>query len=188
MISDESHFGAKQEFGQPLADFSLPVLNGRDARTLRDCLTGKMGAVIVFWSGICTHCRHYDEYFNSFAGLHPSLGFVAIASRSGETPSQIQTAIKQRGLVFPILFDASGAVARRWHAQQTPRCYLVSADGRLIYRGSIDNFKHEPSKEYVAFLEPAISAYLAGQPVPRPETASFGCAIETLYYHLPKQL
>jgi peroxiredoxin len=188
MMADEPNVGARQEFGRPLPDFSLPLLDGREERTLRDCLTGKMGGVIVFWSAICTHCRRYDEYFNAFAELHPQLGFAAIASRCGETPMQMQSAIRQRGLVFPVLRDQSGAVARRWHSQQTPRCYLLAPDGRLLYRGAIDNFKLRTDKEYVAFLEPAIGSYLAGQTIPRPETASFGCAIESTYYRLPRQL
>lgn len=42
--------------------------------------------------------------------------------------------------------------------------------------------------EYQAFLEPAVSAFVSGQPITRAETASFGCAIETVYYQLPRQL
>jgi len=180
--------GARQEFGQPLPGFSLPSLNGRDQRTLRDYLTRKMGAVMVFWSAMCAHCRRYDEYFNSFAGLHSQLGFTAIASRCGETPSQMQSAAKQRRLVFPVLLDQSREVARQWHAQQTPRSYLIASEGQLVYRGAIDNFKLPSDEGYVAFLESAIRSYLAGQPIARVETASFGCAIETTYYHLPRQL
>jgi peroxiredoxin len=188
MIPDKPNAGARQEFGRPLPGFSLPSLNGRDQRTLRDYLTDKMGAVIVFWSAMCAHCRRYDEYFNSFAKLHSQLGFAAIASRCREIPSQMQSAARQRRLVFPILLDQSGEVARQWHAQQTPRSYLIAAGGPLVYRGAIDNFKLPSDEGYVAFLEPAIRSYLAGQTIARVETASFGCAIETMYYHLPRQL
>jgi len=188
MTATKLNAGATQEFGQPLPSFSLLLLDGRDPRTLQHYLSNKMGAVIVFWSAMCAHCRRYDEYFNSFAGLHSQLGFAAIASRSGETLAQIESAARQRGLVFPILLDKSGEVARRWHAQQTPRSYLIALEGRLLYRGAIDNFKLPPDEEYVAFLEPAIRSYLAGQPIARMETASFGCAIETAYYRLPRQL
>jgi peroxiredoxin len=188
MTPDTPNAGAKQEFGRPLPGFSLPSLNGRDQRTLADYLTDKVGAVMVFWSAMCAHCRRYDEYFNSFAKLHSQLGFAAIASRSGETPSQMQSAARQRRLVFPILLDQSGEVARLWHAQQTPRSYLIAPGGRLAYRGAIDNFKLPSDEGCVAFLEPAIRSYLAGQPIARVETASFGCAIETTYYHLPRQL
>jgi peroxiredoxin len=178
----------KQEFGQRVPDFSLSPLDGDGVRTLPDYLAGKMGAAIVFWSAICTHCFRYDEYFNSFSGLHPQLGFVAIASRYGETCEQMHEAVKRRRLRFPILVDPSGAVARAWHSQQTPRSYLVDREGHLVYRGAIDNFKFSKDPEYAAYLEPVIESHLAGKRIARAETASFGCAIETSYYHLPKQL
>ena len=143
---------------------------------------------MIFWSGICAHCVRYDEYFNSLTESHPQLGFVAIASRYGETTEQMQAAVRQRRLRFPILVDRAGAVARQWHAQQTPRSYLVTPEARLVYRGAVDNFKIAVDTDYVAYLEPAIASFLAGEPVARAETASFGCAIETVYYHLPKQL
>jgi peroxiredoxin len=179
---------ARQEFGRPVPGFKLPEVGGSGAHTLQDYIAGKMGALLVFWSAVCAHCRRYDTYFNSFPREHMQLGFVAIASRHGETRGLIEAAVQQRDLRFPILLDQSGEVARRWHAQQTPRCYLVDSQARLVYRGAVDNFKLPPDPDYVAYLEPAIHSYLGGKAVARAETASFGCAIETTYYHLPKQL
>jgi len=184
MLKDQT----TQEMGQPVADFSLSSIDGSGERSLCDSLHGKRGAVVVFWSAICTHCVRYDRYFNSFAESHPQLGFVAIASRHGETRTQMQAAIGERNLRFPILLDPSGAIARQWRSQQTPRCYLLDPDRRLLYRGAIDNFKLPEDNEYLAYLEPAIAAFLAGEPIARTETASFGCAIQTVYYQLPKQL
>lgn len=177
-----------QEMGQPVADFSLSSIDGSGEQSLSGYLHGKKGAVAVFWSAICTHCVRYDRYFNSFSDLHPQLGFVAIASRYGETRAQMQAAIGARKLHFPILLDPSGAIARQWRSQQTPRCYLLDTDRRLLYRGAIDNFKLPGDNEYLAYLEPAVAAFLAGEPIARAETASFGCAIQTVYYQLPKQL
>ena len=56
------------------------------------------------------------------------------------------------------------------------------------YRGAIDNFQFAGNPEYEEYLEPAISEFLAGRPVSQPETASFGCAIQSVYYQLPKIL
>ena len=64
----------------------------------------------------------------------------------------------------------------------------VALKSRGLYRGAIDNFKFPEDNEYLAYLEPAIASFLAGQPIARAETASFGCAIQTVYYRLPKQL
>ena len=177
-----------QEFGQPVSSFALPLLNGAGRRSLNDYLACKSGAVIVFWSAVCAHCQRYDAYLNSFIGRHPQLGLVAIASRFGEKLLQIQEAAKDRRLLFPIVLDESGETARQWFAQQTPRCYLVTGDARLAYRGAIDNFKSPTDKDYVAYLEPAIASFLGGESIARAETSSFGCSVETTYYHLPRQL
>ncbi len=179
---------SSQQVGGPASEFSLPLLDGPGEGSLDRYLNGKRGVLMVFWSGICTHCVRYDRYFNSFTELHPELGFAGIASRYGETIEQMQSAVRQRGLRFPILLDRSGAVAREWRSQQTPRCYLIDAGKTLLYRGAVDNFKLPEDDEYLAYLEPAIASFLAGEPIARPETASFGCAIETVYYRLPNQL
>jgi hypothetical protein len=58
----------------------------------------------------------------------------------------------------------------------------------LLYRGAIDNFKYPGDPEYLAYLDPAVNSFLAGEPIARKETASFGCAIQSVYYILPKPL
>lgn len=176
-----------QRIGGPVAEYSLPQLDG-DACTLRDELDGKRGAVVVFWSGICTHCVRYDGYLNNFTTRHPELGLIAIASRVGETIEQIRAARSERRLTFPILCDPNAAVARVWCTQQTPRAFLVDAAGVLLYRGAIDNFLYSEDPEYQAYLEPAVESFLNSRPIERSETASFGCAIQSVYYILPKAL
>ena len=72
--------------------------------------------------------------------------------------------------------------------QQTPRVFLLDAERRLLYRGAIDNFKYPRDPGYLPYLEPAIDDFLAGRKIRRPETASFGCPVESVYYRLPKPL
>jgi peroxiredoxin len=177
-----------QGLGEPIPAFSLPRLDAEGVESVDGYLEGKRGGLVVFWSAVCSHCVRYDEYFNSFTARHPELGFIAIASRMSETNAQMFSAIRDRALAFPILRDRDGGVARLLYAQQTPRCYLIGPDRTLHYRGAIDNFKMHGDPEYMAWLEPAIASFLAGEPIARPETASFGCAIETVYYRIPGQL
>ena len=176
-----------QEMGGLAEDFTLPGVNGGQIN-LSTLLDGKKGAVAVFWSGVCSHCIRYDSYFNSFAERHPDLALAVVASRSGETPEQIRKTMAERGIHFPILHDQGSRVARQWSTEQTPRAFLIDPGRVLLYRGSIDNFKYPGDPEYVAHLESAISEFLAGQPVRRSETSSFGCAIQSVYYTLPRHL
>ncbi len=177
----------KQEIGGLVPEIDLPSIRG-GSRTLSSFLEGKKGAVLVFWSETCSHCIRYDSYFNGFSARHPQLGFFAVASRQGETLERIRATIQSRNLTFPILHDSGGGVARQWFTQQTPRAFLFNFERRLLYRGAIDNFKYPEDTEYQAYLEPAIEAFLSGKPIERAETASFGCAIESVYYILPTPL
>ena len=54
---------SSQILGATVEDFALSDLNGEERR-LSDFLAGKKGAVVLFWSGICSHCVRYDGYLN----------------------------------------------------------------------------------------------------------------------------
>jgi peroxiredoxin len=176
-----------QEIGRQVSDFGLSAIGGGIVN-LQTLLEGKKGAVVVFWSGDCSHCVRYDEYLNGFASLHPELGLVAMASRQQETPAKLRATAAARKLLFPILHDPGSAVAEQWFARQTPRAFLVDSNRVLRYRGAVDNYRYPNDLEYVAYLEPAIAQFLSGSPLRRSETASFGCAIRSVYYELPKAL
>ena len=177
----------KQTFGEALGDFTLPRIDGEPVHLARR-LAGKKGGVVVFWSGVCSHCVRYDQYFNSFEQIHPELILVAVASRHGETADAIRKTAAERQLTFPIVHDPGSAIAKQWYTQQTPRAFLMDPNRALLYRGAVDNYKYPDDPEYIAYLEPAARQFLAGEPIERPETASFGCAITSVYYILPKAL
>jgi peroxiredoxin len=177
----------QQKFGEPLPDFSLRILNGGIA-TLGSVIAKKKGAVIVVWSSTCSHCIRYDKYFNAFEERHPDLGLLIVSSRHGETVDSVQKAASQRKLKFSIVHDPAGVVAGQWFTRQTPRAFLLDEHGALLYRGAIDNYKYSDDPEYVPYLEPALEQFLRGEPIEKTETASFGCAIQSVYYILPKAL
>ncbi|HVW08073.1 MAG TPA: redoxin domain-containing protein [Bryobacteraceae bacterium] len=175
----------QQKFGEPLSDFSLRSLQGPTV-TLSSSLAGKKGGVIVVWSSTCSHCIRYDKYFGEFERRYPDLRLIIVSARHGESFESVTKAAEQRRLGFTIVHDPMGKVAQEWFTQQTPRAFLVGSGRELMYRGAIDNYKFPADPEYVAYLEPAIDQFLSGSPITRQETASYGCAIQSIYYNLPK--
>ena len=174
-----------QKFGECLGDFSLQSLSGPTV-ALSSKLQGKRGAVVVIWSSTCSHCIRYDKYFNSFEERHPDLSLTVVSARQGETLDSVKMAAAQRKLTFSIVHDPASAVARQWFTQQTPRAFLMDANRALLYRGAIDNYKFPEDPEYVAYLEPALDQFRSGRAITRQETSSYGCAIQSIYYTLPK--
>ncbi len=172
-----------QLIGDRLPDFELPAVGGGRV-SLADATSDKRGAVVVFWSGVCSHCRRYDDYLGDFAARHRALALIVVASRQDETAGDLKRMVADRRLGFEILHDADRRIAHQWLVEQTPRVFLLDGERRLLYRGAIDNFKYPQDPEYLSYLEPAIDDFLAGRPIGRPETASFGCAVESIYYQL----
>lgn len=176
----------EQEIGEAVPDL-LPDVGGQVC-SLRETIGGKSAAIVVFWSGVCSHCARYDDLLNSFTTRYPEVALFVIACRQGESQQQVQTTAAKRGLRFPILYDTDRVVAHAWLVQQTPRAFLVDSDLRLVYRGAIDNFKYAADPSYQPYLVNAIDEVLSGRPISRVETPSFGCAIESVYYALPKPM
>ncbi|WP_321473124.1 redoxin domain-containing protein [uncultured Paludibaculum sp.] len=82
---------------------------------------------------------------------------------------------------FPVLFDQHQVLARYTGATVTPEAAVLSPHGQLLYLGRIDNSverigttRFRPTKFE---LREALTATLAGRPVPHPRTTAFGCAI-----------
>ncbi len=170
--------------GGRVAPFTLPLVDCGEA-SLEGLLHGSLAAVIVFWSGVCSHCRRYDNFLGTLASRYPGLALLAVACRKGESFADISSARAERDLAFPIAFDGERRIARAWLVEQTPRAFLVDAGGRMRYRGAIDNFKYPNDPRHEAYLEAAIESVLRGRPVSRPETPGFGCAIDSVYYDMP---
>ena len=174
-----------QSLGAEVPDFRLPLVGGGEL-SLGGAGAGRRGTVVLFWSGVCSHCQRYDGYLNDFADRRPGIALVTVASRQGESARDLERTIAERGLRFPILHDAERRVAHAWVVEQTPRAFLLDGERRLLYRGAIDNFKYPGDPEHRPYLEAAIDDFLAGRPVARAETPSFGCAIESVYYRMPR--
>jgi peroxiredoxin len=176
----------RQLLGAQIEDFSLPRIGGGHG-ALAELLAGRRALAVVFWSAVCSHCRRYDAYLNALAA-RGDVGLAVVASRQGESAAALAAAARERGLAFPILHDADRRLARAWHVAQTPRVFLLDGERRLRYRGAIDNFKYPGDGERQAWLDDAIAAVVAGREVPRAETASFGCPVQSVYYGMPKPL
>jgi hypothetical protein len=177
-----------QTIGGTVPDLSLESVTSGERQSLSTVLSGRRGGLVVFWSGVCTHCVRYDPYFNAFASTHPEVALFVVATRFMETAQDVRLAIAERGLQFPLYDGSDGAAATAYLAQQTPRVYLIDPERTLRYRGAIDNFKYPDDPEYQPYLERAIESFLAGRPIDRPETGSFGCAVKSVYYQLPKMI
>ncbi len=82
---------------------------------------------------------------------------------------------------IPAIVDADRKAARQAGATVTPEAALVDRDGKIRYRGRIDDFYAglgKPRRQATTHeLRDALDAVLAGKPVAVPQAKALGCYI-----------
>lgn len=80
-----------------------------------------------------------------------------------------------------ILLDSKGDVGRSYEAKTTPHMYIISAEGKLVYQGAIDDRPDtDPSsvKSSKNYISGALDELIAGKPVTISSTKAYGCSVK----------
>jgi hypothetical protein len=109
---------------------------------------------------------------------------VAINSNDVETypqdaPDRMKELASSKRWRFPYLFDESQDVAKAFKAACTPDFFLFDNEGKLVYRGQLDDSR--PGNDIPTTgvdLRAALDAVLSGNPVPATQMPSVGCNIK----------
>jgi peroxiredoxin len=163
--------------GQPVADFKLPDVNGKDQSLAS--VKGKNGTVLIFISAQCPMVKAYAERIEKLAQDYKSRGInvVGINSNATESIDYIKQQIADEKFSFVVLKDKGNKIADMLGAERTPEVYFLDASNTLVYHGRIDNHR-DVSLVQANDLRDAIEATLAGKPVVKTEAAAFGCSIK----------
>ncbi len=161
--------------------------NALGGLTFRD-LSGKtygpaeLGAhkatVFLFTSTQCPVSNVYAPRFAALAETYGKQGaqVFAVYANAQESLAEISRSAQQRGLTFPVVKDAQGALATRLGATMTPQAVVVDAGGIVRYRGRIDD-NPVATRVTARDLNDALDAVLAGRAVAHPQTVALGCTI-----------
>jgi peroxiredoxin len=80
-----------------------------------------------------------------------------------------------------ILLDEKGEVGRAFEAKVTPHMFVIGPDGKVLYKGAIDD-KPTFAKDTVAgaknYVRQALAEATAGKPVSEPSTTPYGCSVK----------
>lgn len=79
------------------------------------------------------------------------------------------------------LLDPQGKIGHLYDAKTTPQMVVIDPTGRIIYDGAIDS-RPTPDTEDIKgatnYVDEALSAAMAGKPVPTPYTRPYGCSVK----------
>jgi peroxiredoxin len=164
--------------GTEAPTFSLPDTDGVEHSP------GDAPATLVVFT--CNHCPYalaWHDRLIAVARDHPDVKVLAISSNDAERyPGDSYEKMQERvqadgGWPMPYLYDETQEVARAYGARTTPDCFLIDAEGRVVYRGAPDADHEDPSQN-ASWLRDAIDAVLNGEAPANAETTPVGCSIK----------
>jgi mono/diheme cytochrome c family protein len=108
--------------------------------------------------------------------------FYGVAAEPGVTRERALAHQEEFQIGFPVLFDGSGMLRRALAATRVPQAFVLSAEGRVLYSGKIDDRHAAPGRKRPAarnaWLGLALQAAVAGRAVAMPLTEPVGCLLE----------
>jgi peroxiredoxin len=172
--------------GSPRPQTRLPNTVDDSTVDLDTLAAGKRGSLVMF---ICNHCPYVVHVRAELVKLaHEAVerGFAVVAINSNSVASHPQDGpvhmaklARDEGWRFPFLFDDSQEVARAYHAACTPDLFLFDAQGKLAYRGQLDDSRPGNGKPVTGRdLRAAIEAVAEGKAPSAEQKPSIGCNIK----------
>lgn len=170
----------------------VPMLGEQvPAFQLRDCYGALHGlddfrdsrvVVVVFLGTECPLVKLYSRRLCALAESYDdqSVSFVGVNSNTQDTITELVAFANRFKLNFPLLKDATHAVADQFSATRTPEVVVLDHERRIRYRGRIDDqhavgvSRPKPQRHD---LRQAIDQLLADEPVTVPVTELAGCVI-----------
>jgi peroxiredoxin len=171
--------------GMKAPKFSLPdVVSGRTVSL--DDYKNAPALLVMF---ICNHCpyvKHVREHLAQLVREYQARGVAVVAISSNDVaqfpddgPAAMKEVADTWGYTFPYLYDENQEVAKQYRAACTPDFFVFDKDGRLVYRGQMDDSRPSNGRPVTGKdLRAALDAVLAGRPLPADQKPSMGCNIK----------
>lgn len=171
------------EIGAAGPSFTLKGTDGKE-HALSEFVSKSKATVVVFTCNHCPYAKGYEDRLIDLAKTYQPQGIAFVAINANDPKiapddsfeKMIERA-KEKQLPYPYLYDETQEIARAYGAKVTPHIFVLDAQGKLIYRGRVDNsMKIEEVSD--RDLKNALDAVLAGKPVPVASTKAFGCSVK----------
>lgn len=179
---------AAPEVGREAPAFSLKDTDGREVS-----LAAQKGKIVVLeW--INHGCPFVKKHYGSgnMQGLQKEytakgVVWLSIASSAPGKEGHLKAdewkkaVADKKSAATAVLLDPDGVVGRSYAAKTTPHMFVIDAQGRVIYKGAIDDRPTaDPAdvKGAKNYVRAALDSALAGRPVAEASTTPYGCSVK----------
>ncbi len=144
----------------------------------------KRGVVFFFVTTDCPIANRFAPEINRICKDYEkrNVAFYIVQTDAALKAAKAQEHAKDYKFTCPVLLDRQHEIVKFCGASVTPECTLLAPDGKVLYRGRIDDryaalgqFRVEPKQRD---LRLALDDFLEGKPVANARTKAIGCYIE----------
>lgn len=98
-------------------------------------LSEHRGEVIMlnFWATWCDACRQGMPALNELYQLYRNEGFTLFSINVEEDVRKVKKALSKMQVTFPVLFDVTHEVSKKYEVDDIPSTYIIDRDGNLRY-------------------------------------------------------
>ena len=152
-------------------------------KTQRLPIPGQKATAIVFLAHDCPISNAYAPEINRIAADYAKRGvrFLLAYAESDLDAAGARQHAHSYGYKFPAVLDPKFRLSHALGATVTPEVAVLSADGRTLYRGRIDNrflsYGKKRAQPTQRDLRVALDAIVTGKPIPHATTTAIGCFI-----------
>lgn len=174
------------ELGTTLPNPDMKFQNVRDDKwtTLND-LKKNNGLLVIFSCNTCPFVVAQEDRIRDVQSKaeRMMIGVAVFNSNEGKRDSEdskdeMKKYAKDQKFSAPYLIDSMSVMADAFGATRTPECFLFDKDGKLVYRGSIDDSPKDEKAVKQHYLLDAMTAVSKGNDVTIGTTVSSGCTIK----------
>ncbi|GAB2567026.1 thioredoxin-like domain-containing protein [Spirosoma areae] len=138
--------------------------------------------VLIFWDTECPVCQKTTSRIQKMASQYRSrVRFEAVYPTQTTTLADIRAFERDYKLTLPHRLDPAHKLVTQYNVTTTPEVLLLSGEGKVLYRGSIDDQFYRLGRSRPAptafYLKDALNATLTGKPVVVRQTTPTGCLI-----------
>lgn len=167
----------------PMAELKMKDISGKDFNLNE--LKKENGLVVIFSCNTCPYVKLYeDRYVESY--LHSktfNVGFVLVNSNEAyrgkeDSYDAMKKHAEEKKYQFPYLTDVNSVLADAFGANKTPHVFVFDKNGKLVYKGAIDNNPKDIAGVTEMYLRDAIGFISQGKEMKVNATKSVGCSIK----------
>ena len=171
--------------GMPMADATFKTTDNKQVSL--NSKKSSNGLLVMFSCNTCPYVVKSQGRTREAieCAKRNNVGMVIVNSNAAQrdnedSPDEMAKYAKKQGYSVPYVIDDNSKLADAFGATRTPEVFLFDKNGRLVYKGAMEDNPSSPSDSKQLFLKSAIDKMVAGAAPDPNSTKSIGCTIKRL--------